>query len=329
MKQTKVVSIIIPVYNNEEYLSKCIDSILRQSYSNLEVLLLDDGSKDNSYKLMKEYEKKYPNIIKCYKNDFNIGVSKTRNKALNLVNGDYVLFIDSDDYIEPNYIEMLISNIANNDIIISGYKRVNNNGNVLFEKKPQKTEWDKYKYVFVAGKMYKSSFLKKYDRKFIDLKIAEDINFYMQSASLTNKIIVINYAGYNYVTSDSSVMLKSNKKDNIVLNIVKPINQFIIDNKITKYKNNPNELKRLMFFYLKTVIYFLLDKRKDLTLEEFYSESLENMKWIEAIYKENNYSLKFYFQKGEDLNVNLIVNIFLLMYKTKFFKNFLKLLKMI
>ena len=230
MKQNKVVSNIIPVYNNEEYLAKCIDSILNQSYTNLEVLLLDDGSKDNSYTIMKEYEKKYPKVIKIFKNKANMGVSKTRNKALDIASGDYVLFVDSDDYIDTNYIETLISNIGNNDIIISGYKRVNIQVKILFEQIPKETEWDKYKYVFVAGKMYKNSFLKKYNRKFIGLKIAEDVNFYMQSASLTNKITVISYAGYNYVTSDSSVMLKSNKKDNIVLNIVKPINQYIIDN---------------------------------------------------------------------------------------------------
>lgn len=328
MKQNKVVSIIIPVYNNEEYLEKCIDSILNQSYTNLEVLLLDDGSKDNSYTIMKEYEKKYPKVIKIFKNKANMGVSKTRNKALDIASGDYVLFVDSDDYIDTNYIETLISNIGNNDIIISGYKRVNSQGKILFEQIPKETEWDKYKYVFVAGKMYKNSFLKKYNRKFIGLKIAEDVNFYMQSASLTNKITVISYAGYNYVTSDSSVMLKSNKKDNIVLNIVKPINQYIIDNKIEKFKNN-QELKRLMFFYLKTVIYFLLDKRKDVTVNEFYNESIEAMEWIKEIYHDNNYPLKFHYQKGESLNVNLIVNLFLLTYKIKLLKLFLSILKLI
>lgn len=328
MKQNKVVSIIIPVYNNETYLKKCIDSILKQSYLNLEILLLDDGSKDNSYSVMKSYEKKYPKIIKSFKNETNMGVSKTRNKALDIASGDYVIFVDSDDYIDEDYIETLVNNIGNNDIIISGYKRVNEEGKVLFEQLPKETEWDKYKYVFVAGKMYKNSFLKKYNRKFIGLKIAEDVNFYMQSASLTNKITVISYAGYNYVTSNNSVMLKANKKDNIVLNIVKPINQFIIDNKVNKYKNK-EEKKRLMFFYLKTIIYFLLDKRKDVTVNEFYTETIECLKWLETIYSDNNYSLKLYLQKGEKLSVNLIVNSFIIAYKTKLLKVFLSILKLI
>lgn len=329
MKQNKIVSIIIPVYNNKEYLKKCLDSIICQTYTNLEVLLLDDGSSDGSYEIMKEYAKQYPKIIKVIKNKNNIGVSKTRNKALDIASGDYVLFVDSDDYIDANYIQTLISNIGDNDIIISGYRRVDDFGKILFERKPNAVDWDRYKYVFVAGKMYKNSFLKKYNRKFIGLKIAEDVNFYMQSASLTNKITSISYIGYNYVTSNNSVMLNTNKKNNIVLNIVKPINQFIIDNNINKYNKNKQEKKMLMFFYLKTIVCFLLDKRKDTELEELYKESSEALSWLKEIYNENNVKLNFYFQKGESISINLIVNIFLLMYKLKLLKFLLRILKKI
>ena len=99
------ISIIVPVYNAQKYLKKCIDSIINQTYKNIEILLINDGSKDKSLKICKEYEKKDSRIIVIDKQ--NKGVSNTRNVGIKKSTGDYIVFIDSDDCFELDAIETM------------------------------------------------------------------------------------------------------------------------------------------------------------------------------------------------------------------------------
>jgi glycosyltransferase involved in cell wall biosynthesis len=103
------VSIIVPVYNSEAYLPMCIESILYQTYQNLEVLLIDDGSQDDSLKICREYALKDPRIVVLHQE--NKGVSAARNFGLENMNGDYFAFVDSDDEITPNAIEFLMQDV--------------------------------------------------------------------------------------------------------------------------------------------------------------------------------------------------------------------------
>ena len=106
------VSIIIPVYNVEKYLHRCLDSVKSQSYSNIEVLLIDDGSKDKSGVICDDYAASDSRFYVYHKN--NEGVSKARNTGLDHANGDWITFIDSDDFISKTYLENLIKLILNN-----------------------------------------------------------------------------------------------------------------------------------------------------------------------------------------------------------------------
>lgn len=100
------ISVIIPVYNAEKYLRKCLDSVCNQTYADWEVIAVDDGSKDNSYKILQEYaEKDSRFIVETKKNE---GPGLTRNRALEKASGNYVVFLDSDDYIEKDYFELLV-----------------------------------------------------------------------------------------------------------------------------------------------------------------------------------------------------------------------------
>lgn len=112
------VSILIPCYNVESFLPKCLNSILAQTYQDLQVILIDDGSKDNTYVIAQEYAAK-DHRIEAYHQE-NQGVATTRNNLLDKVKGDYVLFVDSDDWIEPDMVEFLLSKAAANkaDVII-------------------------------------------------------------------------------------------------------------------------------------------------------------------------------------------------------------------
>lgn len=118
------ISIIIPVYKVEEYLYYCVDSVLAQTYKNLEIILVDDGSPDNCGKICDEYAEKDNRIVVIHKE--NGGLSDARNAGLDIAKGDYIGFVDSDDYIAPNMYEVLMQGILNNnaDISICGYYNV-------------------------------------------------------------------------------------------------------------------------------------------------------------------------------------------------------------
>ena len=105
----KLVSIIVPIYNVEKYLRQCLDSILRQTFRPLEIILVNDGSTDGSDTICQEYAEIDERIV--YLKKENGGVSDARNVGLDAVTSDYVLFIDSDDWIEPTYVEVLYEKI--------------------------------------------------------------------------------------------------------------------------------------------------------------------------------------------------------------------------
>lgn len=124
------ISIIISVYNTEKYLEKCLDSVINQTYQNLEIILVDDCSKDGSLKVIEKYAKKDKRII-VLKNDQNIGLASSRNKALDLATGDYIGFIDSDDYIDKGYYKVLATHIKESDIVVCDINLVYEKGNNL------------------------------------------------------------------------------------------------------------------------------------------------------------------------------------------------------
>ena len=99
----KKISVIVPVYNGVKFIKKCLDCLINQTYQNVEIILLDDGSTDNSFELLKEYEKKYDNVF-AYTHS-NIGNSQTRNLGLSYCTGDYVTYLDVDDYFDCDFLE--------------------------------------------------------------------------------------------------------------------------------------------------------------------------------------------------------------------------------
>jgi len=98
------ISVIVPIYNAQNHIKKCIDSLICQWNENMEILLINDGSEDSSENIIKEYMKKYPNKLTYYKKE-NTGVADTRNFGIDHSKGNYLLFVDSDDFVEVNYID--------------------------------------------------------------------------------------------------------------------------------------------------------------------------------------------------------------------------------
>src|SRR5699024_7704751 len=103
------VSIIIPAYNVEDYIEQCIKSVIQQSYSNIEIIVINDGSTDGTRKIIEKYIENNENLV--LKNQDNQGQSAARNKGIELSKGEYIMFLDSDDYLSTNTVKNLVSNI--------------------------------------------------------------------------------------------------------------------------------------------------------------------------------------------------------------------------
>ena len=118
------VSVIVPVYNAEKGLRRCIESILSQDYRDLEVILIDDGSRDSSYSIIEEYAAQDPRVIPVHKD--NSGVSATRNMGLRMASGEYIQFIDADDWLPFDSTKLMVREMENNDVqmVIGDFYRV-------------------------------------------------------------------------------------------------------------------------------------------------------------------------------------------------------------
>lgn len=128
-----LITVIVPVYNVEKYLTQCVNSILNQTYRKIEIILVDDGSKDKSGQLCDEFSTKYSQIRTIHKK--NAGLGMARNSGLKVANGEYIAFVDSDDWLAPQALNNLYINMIkfNCDYCKGGFKKVNNEGHVLFE----------------------------------------------------------------------------------------------------------------------------------------------------------------------------------------------------
>lgn len=228
-----LVSIIVPVYNVEKYLGDCIESILRQSFNDFELILIDDGSTDESGNICDTYEKKDDRIIVIHQ--ANQGQSKTRNNGISIAKGEYIVFIDSDDFVFPHYLEILYTECvkAEADLAICGFCRCAetcrfDNLNEDVEYISNEHQSDKMDFYFkssridntVWGKLYKTSLLEGF--QFPCRKYCEDVYSTYITIHNASKIVWCDYKGYVYRNNLTSVMnerYSSQKKDGIYVNI--------------------------------------------------------------------------------------------------------------
>lgn len=218
-----LVSIIVPVYNAEKYIKECLDSILGQSYTYLEILLIDDGSKDNSGQICDRYVE-IDNRIKVFHRT-NSGVSKTRNFGLDNCHGEWVAFVDSDDYIEKDYIERFLKQNLSH-FSVGGYNLFG--GHIkgieahcsdinhvvdleiqsdIIDVSPKQIEINVIYHI--CGKIYSNKKLQEYHIRFPeDLKLAEDCCFNIEYLMHCNHVDIVPYAGYYYRKSHHAPVYK-------------------------------------------------------------------------------------------------------------------------
>lgn len=216
---SELVSVIIPIYNVEKYIVKTVESVMKQDYSNIEIILVDDGSPDDSGKIIDELKAKDSRIICIHKE--NGGVSSARNAGMDIANGEYVTFIDGDDWVEPNYISYLLSLILKYNCDVGMSK---NNYSVVDSKSidadylisdMQAIESIYLGNIFVAvwNKIYRMSVIKKNNIRFDEsIWYGEGMLFNIDYLQVVDKVAVGEKSVYHQVSNPNSAMRKFNVK---------------------------------------------------------------------------------------------------------------------
>ncbi len=215
-------SIVVPVYNTYDYLEKCLSSLVNQKNikEKYEIIIVNDGSPDNSEKIILAFQEQYPQLIKYIKKE-NGGVASARNEGVKYVNGEYILFVDSDDYLDPYLLEKLSAHILEKgapDVIRINSQDVKSDGTVIqtvfveecnddvellkriMEKRALEVPW---------GYVYKASFYKKNKFEFAPKRIHEDYGLIPIILYKAETISCLPYIGYNYVEREGSIMAET------------------------------------------------------------------------------------------------------------------------
>lgn len=239
-----LISVIIPVYNTEKFLNRCLDSVLSQSLKEIEIIIVNDNSPDNSKEIIDEYARKDKRIVVINKKE-NKGLSSARKSGLKIARGEYILNIDSDDWIEQNYFNdtYTMAKKENADIVISDYYIDYDNGEILY-KIDQKRDFllEKEEVVnniflkdspVVWNKLIKRSLYEKNDIFPIDsISLGEDLAVVPRLIYFSKKIVKLNKAYVHYIQNPNSITKKKNiEKIFSLYSAIKVLEDFFKDKK--------------------------------------------------------------------------------------------------
>lgn len=256
-----LISVIIPVYNVEKYVSKCITSVISQTYTNLEILLIDDGSTDGSGTICDSYIQKDKRVKVIHKE--NGGLSSARNCGLAHATGEYIAFIDSDDYVKPNFIETLHKRLVtdNSDIAVCNFDRTDENGNIISEfslitpseKKVlnQKEFWESFHdhsavNIVAWNKLYKKTIFDSV--RYFEGHIHEDVFIIPEIIERTEKISFVVESLYCYLKRSDSIVGKV-KNEHIL-----DIDKFLAELTLSEYFDKHNYIEFLSHHLLNNII---------------------------------------------------------------------------
>lgn len=258
---SKKLSIIVPVYNVSNYLEECLDSLLQQEIDNYEVIMIDDGSTDNSYEIVEEYVKRYDNFYGYTKK--NQGLGHSRNMGAELATGDYITFVDSDDII-PNasYYEMLNSlEKTNSDFVIGNVVRFNSSKSFesvlhtnVFKENYEKINIRNHPELLYDttawNKVYQMSFWRKHDFKFPEGMLYEDIPVTIPGHLLANNVDVLTKTTYLWRARDEGDQSITQQRSDIKnlgdrLKAIQMVIDFMDQNPIEGYLRDAYDFKNL------------------------------------------------------------------------------------
>ena len=324
------ISIIVPIYNTSRFLDKCINSILKQTYKSLEIILVNDGSTDDSLKKINDYKKIDNRIIIINKK--NGGLSSARNAGIKIATGNYILNVDSDDWLENNTCEILLKTAIKTDadIVI---------GNIFLEYKNKKEKWEDlknneiynnldYLYAFFSENGKGSVWNKLIKRElYIDNKIyhpegislGEDTCTLLRLALKSKKIVKINNYIYHYRQNEFSMMYSKNKKIYEYLKAIEIIKKYYFENNSSDIYEKIEKILKYKLFYKQLFLNGYIKTRK-LYEKEWKNlnreiKDLEDSKFYKSLPKSEKILLNLY-------KINKVLADFLIILYLNIVKNF-------
>lgn len=316
-------SIIVPIYNAEKTLAKTVDHILKQSFENFQVLLIDDCSTDSSQELCKKYEE-LDSRVEVYQTAKNGGVAVARNEGLKHVKGKYVSFCDSDDYIELDLLETIYPYLKNGELDCIKYGCIEEYIELDTQKQYSKritTDTSYYNdrneilkkivdleliplFGYTCNCFYKTQIIKDYDLWVNEqYKLIDDVEFNLRFFQYVNKFQCLNYCGYHYTKILKSNSLSSQYVEEYYDLYLIKFNMFVdLFGGIEQV--DPESMQKLLWLYVRTV-YSSLERMKnnDDKMQQFFNE-LANDKWFNYL---KNFSFKHLSFKQKAM-INLLLN---------------------
>lgn len=316
------VSIVIPVYNGEKYLDKCIQHLIGQTYKYIEIIFINDGSTDNTLEILKKYQKKDDRIIIIDKE--NTGVADSRNKGILKASGKYICFCDADDMYEDNYVQSMLDLIKENDAdaVRCNYKLIENNKTILGNTKNkiyfEKDIREKIIPKFLNGSLPCFSvllFIKKDKIKTFptDISMMEDVVFYIDLFASIKKVFFTDKVLYNIIVNKEGATNNIKNTERNILDTLKvntKVKEILEKNSLLNKENiqhlNINSLNATADFIFKNYLYGqntikLCKKIRNENFLEITSEidlskiDFARRKILQLIKNENYIRLKIYF----------------------------------
>lgn len=295
------VSVIVPVYNVEKYVDKCLRSLVNQTMNDYELIIINDGSTDESEKIIEKYISAYPNLIKHIKQE-NQGLSDARNNGLKLINSDYVMFIDSDDYVCNDMLEKMYNKITkeNCDFVICGNNVVKENGEIISSTYPNNyCDLDFITQMLLGNlcawnKIIKKEIIEDEDLLFRSRVWYEDIDFSFKLFMKAKKMCFLEENLYNYLLRDGSIMNSKNLSRN--LELLEAFDEIIrYAKKYNTYEKYYNEIEFLAInhIYISCMVRVLCDSNANKKEKKILLDKLLKYMEIHFPYKSKNMYIKY------------------------------------
>lgn len=289
------LSIIVPVYGVEKYIDKCLNSLVKQSLKEIEIIVVNDGTKDNSQKIIDKYVKKYPDKIKSYIKE-NGGQGSARNYGLKKATGEYIGYVDSDDFVEKDMYKKLYNKAKENnyDIVVCGNYNVsedyqNKNIDAFINNYNTDLENIFFGKMAVWNKIYKRDILIKNKLEFKEKVWYEDLAFTLKAIMNSNTFAFIDEPLYDYLIREGSTMNNSNVQRNLeILDAFNDILSYIQHNKKEEYFSKI-EFLAIDHIYISAIVRVLKAEADDKVKRETINKLLDYMNKKFPNYKNNKY----------------------------------------
>lgn len=296
-----IISIIIPAYNCERFIERCVYSLLKQSFQDFEIVAINDGSTDDTLRVLREIDDSH---LRVYTQK-NQGPAKTRNRGIDLARGEYLMFVDSDDYVKGEYLQVYynVAKAEYYDLIMGGYTKIKD-GKVNFRRKLSQGSFAPYVITAPYAKLYRTDFIRVNHIEFLDTNVSEDVYFNVLAYSKNPKIKIIDNTDYCYCYNSVSISNTTH------IGLQKKVDVLGFAQKLLEINGIDEDIKE--YFIIRYLVSHLLTSGRMASSQSFVSEEEKYFSWIEKNFPryQKNKNLSIFGPVGGAPQLELIIYLF-------------------